>query len=273
MATLLKVRRNTKGRDLVVGDLHGHLSQLRRQLEDIQFNPGIDRLFFLGDLVDRGPDSEDLLSMVDQRSCFSVIGNHEAMMIAGLEDAGADLLHRMNGGEWFYRLPAERQAQTVDRVRSWPWAIEMDTGAGRAGLVHANVPGSSWGRVTEQLDSIDALWQSGISLSDQAVDCVAKQLLWNRGLVSMLYSDILVSEENRQSLADHLLSRQPGEEWVARASPERLSPFHISDMDAVYMGHTYVPAAIHVGSCHFLDTYREEPGETLSIVCVNPQFQ
>ncbi len=273
MGTLLKVQRNAKGRDYVVGDLHGHLSQLRRQLQEIRFDPEVDRLFFLGDLVDRGPDSEAALSMVDQRTCFSVLGNHETMMIAGLEDSGAELLHRMNGGDWFYLLPAERQSEIVDEVRSWPWGIEIDTGEGCVGLIHANVPRSSWEEVTEQLDSIEALWQSGVSLFESAVDRVAKRLLWDRTLVLRLYSDILASEENQQKVADHMLSGQPGEEWIARAPAERMQPFQISGIDAVYMGHTYVPTAIQVGRCHFLDTYREEPGEALSIICVNTHAQ
>jgi len=268
MGTLLKVQRNSRGRDYLVGDLHGHLSQLRRQLEDIQFDPRVDRLFFLGDLVDRGSDSEGVLSMVDQRTCFSVIGNHEAMMIAGLEERGADLLHRVNGGDWFYHLPTERRQQIVDQVRSWPWAIEIDTGAGRAGLVHANIPDSSWTEVVDQLNAIDARWQSGVSVFESAVDRAAKKLLWDRTLVLRFYSDILASEENQQELAAHMLSRQPGEEWTAPASPERLQPFQISGIDAVYMGHTYVPTPVRVGKCHFLDTYREEPGESLSIVCL-----
>lgn len=269
MNTLLKVRRNPEGRDYVVGDLHGHLSQLKRQLEEIHFDPEVDRLFFLGDLVDRGADSEGVLAMIDQRTCFSVLGNHEVMMIGGLEDRGAELLHRMNGGDWFYRLPTERQAQIVDEVRSWPWAIEIETGGGRAGLIHANVPDSSWAEVTDQLGSIDALWQSGVSLFESAVDRAAKSLLWDRTLVLRLYSDVLASEEIQQEVAEHRLSRQPGEEWIARPDPERLQPFQISGIDAVYMGHTYVPTAIRVGRCHFLDTYREEPGEALSILCVN----
>ena len=48
--------RNEKGRDLVVGDVHGHFATLRRALDELEVGEH-DRVFSLGDLVDRGPDS------------------------------------------------------------------------------------------------------------------------------------------------------------------------------------------------------------------------
>ena len=45
-----------KGRDLVVGDVHGHFATLRHALGELEVGAG-DRLFSLGDLIDRGPDS------------------------------------------------------------------------------------------------------------------------------------------------------------------------------------------------------------------------
>lgn len=72
MSLFLNVDRNLAGRDFVVGDVHGHLQQLHMQLQEVTFDKSLDRLFFLGDLVDRGPDSEALLAMIDQQT-FSVL--------------------------------------------------------------------------------------------------------------------------------------------------------------------------------------------------------
>lgn len=268
MTTLLKVCRNRKGRDYVVGDVHGHLAQLLRQLNELEFNPEIDRLFFLGDVIDRGPDGEAVLSMIDQRTYWSVLGNHEAMMIAGFEEPGRDVLHRWNGGEWFYRIPTARQRAIINQVRAWPWAMEIDTGVTRVGLIHANVPNSSWIQVAEQLQAIDSDWQSGALLSAGAVEYAAQTLLWDRTLVLKLYSDVLESVSNQQEIVE-FISSPKHEEWVARIAPEQLRPFQISAIDAVYMGHTFVPVPIQVGKCHFLDTYREAQGERLGIVCVS----
>jgi hypothetical protein len=85
MSIFLHVNKNATGRDYIVGDIHGHLDQLDRQLKKITFNPSHDRLFCLGDLVDRGPHSKSLLARIDQKTYFSTLGNHEAMMIAGFK--------------------------------------------------------------------------------------------------------------------------------------------------------------------------------------------
>ena len=48
---------NIAGRDFAVGDIHGCFTELQRGLDAIGFNPNTDRLFSVGDLVDRGPES------------------------------------------------------------------------------------------------------------------------------------------------------------------------------------------------------------------------
>nr|WP_255771539.1 metallophosphoesterase [Microbulbifer guangxiensis] len=268
VSTLLKVGLNTTGRDFVVGDVHGHFSQLQHQLKLLQFDGNSDRLFCVGDVVDRGEESEAMLELVDQRRCFSVLGNHEAMMIAGFEkpeDAG---LHLSNGGEWFYRLPRTRQQRYAEQARTWPWAIEIETSRGPVGLVHANVPQSSWHEVSKQLQAMAADWQAGAPLTSHAIEYAAQNLLWNRTLVLRLYSEFLESEANKRRIVAHWQS--PGsDEWVAQGTVSQLAPFDIEGVAGVCMGHTYVPVPIRAGRCHFLDTYRGDPGEALGIICIN----
>ena len=50
--------RNERGRDPAVGDVHGHFATLRHALAELEVDEP-DRVFSLGDLVDRGPDSFD----------------------------------------------------------------------------------------------------------------------------------------------------------------------------------------------------------------------
>ncbi|MFA0812063.1 metallophosphoesterase [Microbulbifer epialgicus] len=111
MSTFWKLDRNIKGRDFIVGDAHGRLRQLQVQLEILRFEAGTDRLFFLGDIIDRGPDSTKLIEMVNQRTYISILGNHEAMMIAGFEDLTSIQLHRTNGESWLFELPPPRTAK------------------------------------------------------------------------------------------------------------------------------------------------------------------
>jgi serine/threonine protein phosphatase 1 len=87
----------------VIGDVHGMLSKLRRLLRKIPFKPDRDRLAFVGDYVDRGPDSKGVLDCILDlmERGWEVIclrGNHEWMWQNYLK--GDDpLMFLVNGGE------------------------------------------------------------------------------------------------------------------------------------------------------------------------------
>ena len=68
---------NEVGRDFVVGDIHEMFSYLQRLLEEASFNGKEDRLFSVGDLVDRGPESQDVLEWLKQPWFHACRGNHE----------------------------------------------------------------------------------------------------------------------------------------------------------------------------------------------------
>jgi serine/threonine protein phosphatase 1 len=75
-----RVSANSQGRDFVIGDLHGCLDQLQDKLNSASFEPERgDRLFAVGDLVDRGPDSLGCLKLLQEPWFFSVLGNHDQM--------------------------------------------------------------------------------------------------------------------------------------------------------------------------------------------------
>jgi len=54
---ILKLPTNTTGKDFVVGDLHGCYDLLESLLGAVSFDKSKDRLFSVGDLIDRGPNS------------------------------------------------------------------------------------------------------------------------------------------------------------------------------------------------------------------------
>jgi hypothetical protein len=64
-------------RTVVVGDVHGCLAELDELLRTLQHAPGSDRLVFLGDLLDRGPDPIGVLRRVRELGAECVLGNHE----------------------------------------------------------------------------------------------------------------------------------------------------------------------------------------------------
>ena len=90
-----------RGRLLAVGDIHGCLDHLERLMARVE-PTGADRVVFLGDYIDRGPDGKgviDFLINFGRRFPRSVFlkGNHEAMFLDFL--AGREqMLYLYNGG-------------------------------------------------------------------------------------------------------------------------------------------------------------------------------
>lgn len=62
---------------VAVGDVHGCLEELDELLKKIQYNPNQMELVFLGDLMDRGPDSAGVVRRVRELGAKCVKGNHE----------------------------------------------------------------------------------------------------------------------------------------------------------------------------------------------------
>lgn len=64
-------------RTLVVGDVHGCLAELEDLLAAAHHDPSRDRLLFLGDLLDRGPDPVGVVRRVRALGADCLLGNHE----------------------------------------------------------------------------------------------------------------------------------------------------------------------------------------------------
>ncbi|HET7824495.1 MAG TPA: metallophosphoesterase [Anaeromyxobacter sp.] len=64
-------------RTLVIGDVHGCLAEVDELLALVDYQAGRDRLVFLGDLLDRGPDPVGVLRRVRELGAECVLGNHE----------------------------------------------------------------------------------------------------------------------------------------------------------------------------------------------------
>src|SRR5712675_772749 len=106
-AIFLTVGRNPRMMTYAIGDIHGCLDPLRELLARIeQHHGGADhRLVFLGDYIDRGPDSAGVIKTVqglqrrEPANVICLMGNHEELMIKAPEDLPHDVLR------WASALP------------------------------------------------------------------------------------------------------------------------------------------------------------------------
>jgi bis(5'-nucleosyl)-tetraphosphatase (symmetrical) len=74
-----------------IGDVQGCYDDLRRLLDHIAFDPGCDRLWLVGDLVNRGPQSAATLRFVKSlgSAATAILGNHDLhtmVVAAGVRD-------------------------------------------------------------------------------------------------------------------------------------------------------------------------------------------
>lgn len=133
---------NTFGRDFVVGDLHGCFSAFQALLDHVKFHPGRDRIFCVGDLIDRGPQSLETLALLKTPWFFSCLGNHEQMLINYLRAP-----HRFEPYDtsWLsrnLRTFTDRQyfaGQWLSSLERLPLVMAVGSGRDKFYVVHAEI--------------------------------------------------------------------------------------------------------------------------------------
>jgi serine/threonine protein phosphatase 1 len=156
---------NMAGRDFVVGDLHGCVDALRYLLREIEFDGACDRLFSVGDLIDRGSQSEEALALLDKPWFHAVLGNHEEALCLVAEGSMRRGWWYGIGGEWAEALSGEALIRYARRLRTLPLARVVGAGAQRFNVLHAEFLGS------------DAELDTGVF-----TERVRQQMLWGREL-------------------------------------------------------------------------------------------
>lgn len=164
---LKQFENNNLGQDYVVGDIHGDFARLQVLLKKIEFNFDEDRLFSVGDLIDRGPESQKCLDLINEAWFNAVRGNHEDMLIKAFQDPERWSEQWMrNGGTWSQALDQETLGAYAERLSKLPLAISVGEGETRFNVFHAEFFGND-----ESLDKSDYS------------DPVREQILWGRSLV------------------------------------------------------------------------------------------
>ena len=148
---------NTQGRDFFLGDLHGCYDVLQQGLKDVNFDYEKDRLFSVGDLIDRGPKSQACLDLIYEPWFHATMGNHEQFMVEACHDRDIFVNWYNEGGVWGSDLTMdEHKAYAKDINTLMPFYMVIETQHGRVGIVHAEPP-RDWANI-EHSDPDDLLW-------------------------------------------------------------------------------------------------------------------
>lgn len=139
----------------VIADPHGEYGRYRRMLERVAFSDA-DKLYILGDVVDRGGCGgvDILLDVMARSNVVMLLGNHEAMCLKAIgqpENQRAVNHWRRNGGQVTYealcRLTEERREQVLDFLRALPDHLDLDVSGRRFHLVHAFPADNAYDRI------------------------------------------------------------------------------------------------------------------------------
>jgi len=133
-----------------MSDIHGHLKEFQECLGRVQFRPGKDELYLLGDYIDWGPDSMDVVQFVmflqerfPQR-VHCLMGNHEEMMLEAILENRRDVadvwLYSNRGADTLlqYRaLPERTRREVFAFLRKLPYGTEATVAGRRYLMAHA----------------------------------------------------------------------------------------------------------------------------------------
>jgi len=116
-----------------IGDIQGCHTEFRKLLEQIRFDPAQDRLWLVGDLVNRGPGSLEVLRLVKSfgDSAITVLGNHDLHLLAVA--AGEAALHRSDTLDEILNAPDR------DELLTWLRHQRLLYVEGDCVLVHAGL--------------------------------------------------------------------------------------------------------------------------------------
>jgi len=138
-----------------VGDVQGCHAELVQLLDEIQFDAAQDQLWLVGDLVNRGPGSLEVLRLVRSLgdSAITVLGNHDLHLLAVSE--GVAELHRTD------TLNDILAAPDRDELLTWLRHQRMLHAEGGHVLVHAGLlPGWTVVQATQLANEVETVLRS-----------------------------------------------------------------------------------------------------------------
>lgn len=251
-----------------IGDVQGCWDPLRRLIAAIDFDPRRDRLWFAGDLVNRGPASAEVLRfcLAHQDAVEAVLGNHDLHLLAraaGLASPGRRdtiddvltapdrdaLLHWLRGRPLLLREPGF----VMVHAGLWPtWSLTEAEHAARQ--AEASLRGHDADALLRGLRGADR-WRADAPSPDQAIAAAA-----------ILTRIRCVGQDGGMAGHSGLLEDAPANVtpwWQLR----RAARGRLADGETVICGH-WAALGLRLGDDHWAIDTGCVWGRTLTAVCL-----
>lgn len=224
MAIIDFYKKNEKGRDFIVGDIHGMFDWLRQMLLKMNFDTKKDRLFSVGDLVDRGALSAKSKDYLEKSWFHSVQGNHEEMIV--------NKIYRY-ANHWMVNLTDAEIDEFEVMFKKLPLVIEVETSYGKVGIVHAEVHSAinDWNVFKHEI-------VGGLEFSDE----VRGEALWGRTRIEEI--DTILESSAEECKTD----------YFKNFFKESKFRDYIKNIDYTVHGHSIRKSPVVRGNQIFIDT-------------------
>lgn len=220
---ILKLPLDLTKRHFIVGDIHGRYESFLNLLASADYDPDTDIIYTVGDMIDRGPKSYEVLKFFQEmENAYAIKGNHEYMVETPHEWRAVWL---NNGGDKCLQSLAANgvnESWLVTYISFLPWVIEVgDDGDEFAfRVLHADLP-PEW--------SDDDL-RLVITAAEDSENAALQHIIWGRRTITT--------------------ALRAGTEL----KPHNLE-FHPDRKRKNFLGHTPTRKPVKVGDMLFVDTF------------------
>lgn len=146
-----------EGDTYIITDLHGRFDLLKKILLELSVSKQ-DRIISLGDNVDRGSQSFELLYyFLNRDNAWTLQGNHEITFVRAILNPTASNYSELlsNGGEWVYDYPEGMLESIARQTKECPLLIELNWNNKVIALSHAHIPNLDFTCSVENIERQD----------------------------------------------------------------------------------------------------------------------
>lgn len=237
-----------------IGDIQGCFFELQKLLDQINFDPTKDWLWFTGDLVNRGPHSLETLRFVKalDKQAVTVLGNHDLHLLALAY--GKKSIDKKDGLAPILDAP-DRQ-ELIDWLRQRP----LFYSDGRYNLIHAGLP-PQWTLATAKTCAKEAEAILGGNQIEEFINCLYGDTpnLWSEDLQGWDRLHFIINSFTRLRYCDCEGRLALGYAGAPGSQPEGLIPWfdfpgRLSEGNEIVFGHWSTLGFLARNGCYGIDT-------------------